>query len=134
MKKKKKKAARRKKPPVDLDREDRIHMEIVADSFNEYELVARWYGYLENQIEFPFTATCSTERQISPLDKGDEVEVLEMAEPDECRKEMMVVIRLDVRKYLAIPLSQLKPTSEASPATIQAVDDWCYWADRGYEF
>src|SRR5438132_1459647 len=34
---------------------------------------------------------------------------------------------------LAVPLSQLKPV-QADAQTTQAVEDWHYWVDRGYEF
>jgi hypothetical protein len=35
---------------------------------------------------------------------------------------------------LAVPLSQLMPSSDTDAATRQAVEDWLYWVKHGYEF
>ena len=34
----------------------------------------------------------------------------------------------------AVPLAQLKPGADADDATRQAVEDWLYWVEQGYEF
>ena len=88
---------------------------------------------MADTLVFPFTAICVAERSISPLRKGDEVDVLEMAPLDECRHEMFVGMRWE-RRPLAVPLSQLKPISETDKETKQAVADWHDWVTRGYEF
>ena len=38
-----------------------------------------WYYSLEDGLHFPFMARCITERSISPLRVGDEVDVVGMA-------------------------------------------------------
>src|SRR5262245_11699705 len=78
---------------TDPDRENRIIMEVVVDAYNGSERAMGWFGYLENKLEFPFTAHCSDRRAISPLMVGDEVEVLSMAPADECASEIFVMIR-----------------------------------------
>jgi len=90
-----------------------------------------WYYYLEDKLVFPFTATCIAVREISPLRKGDEVEVLNMASEDTCRYEMFVMMQWE-RPGLAVPLSQLKPISYTDKNTKEAVADWHYWMNQGY--
>src|SRR6266571_135794 len=49
------------RPNTDPDREERITMEVVVDAYDASERATGWFGYLENELEFPFTARC-TER------------------------------------------------------------------------
>jgi hypothetical protein len=72
------------------------------------------------------------ERATSPLRTGDEVEVVGMAPEEECQHEMFVEIRWE-RRTLAVSLSQLLGI-EADPQTQQAIEDWHYWVQQGYEF
>lgn len=120
------------KPKKDPKRERRITMEIIVDAYDPEEQATGWYYYLEEKLQFPFTATCIAERAVSPLRKGDEVEVLEMAPEDECRHEMFVGIRAE-RRPLGVPLSQLKPINHTEKETKEAVADWHYWVAQGYE-
>jgi hypothetical protein len=107
-------------------------MEIVVDAYNEEERAMGWYYYLENRMRFPLKARSIAERRISPLKKGEVVEVVGMAPEEDCEKEMLVEIRWRDRT-LGVPLSQLKGI-EVDEGTQQAMDDWCYWIGRGYEF
>jgi Calcium binding len=88
----------------------------------------RWYYYLEDKLEFPFSARCVNERAISPLRRGDEVDVVGMAPEEECEHEMFIVTRWD-HGTLAVPLSQLEGIA-VSKQTRQAIEDWHYWAAR----
>jgi len=121
-----------RKPKKDSKRERRITMEIIVDAYGPEEQAMGWYYYFEEELQFPFTATCIAERAISPLRKGDEVEVLEMAPEDECRHEMFVGIRAE-RRPLGVPLSQLTPINHTDKETREAVADWQYWVAQGYE-
>ena len=116
----------------DPERERRIEMEIVVDAYDETERALGWYYYLKDNLCFPFSATCISKRPISPLRVKDEVEVLKMADEDECEHEMFVIIRWE-KEGLAVPLSQLKPFAVDSE-TKQAVADWHYWVKSGYRF
>ncbi|HAM51207.1 MAG TPA: calcium-binding protein [Nitrospiraceae bacterium] len=107
-------------------------MEIVVDAYNEEERAMGWYYYLEEKLRFPFKAKCIVTRKSSPLVTGEKVEVTEMAPETECAHEMLVMITWQKRS-LAVPLGQLNPT-EADKQTRQAVSDWHYWVNRGYEF
>ena len=115
------------------DREERIEMEIIVDAYGSEEQAMGWYYYLEEELQFPFTAVCSAKRSISPLQVEDEVDVLGMASEEECEKEMFVTIRWE-RDGLAVPLSQLTPINSTDGQTKQAVEDWHYWVQMGYEF
>jgi len=121
-----------RRPKEDEEREERIQMEIVVDANGPEEQAMGWYCYLENELHFPFRAKCMAQRAISPLRKGQEVEVIELASGEECEHEMFVGVAWEGRT-LAVPLSQLG-IIKADKATTQAVEDWYYWVARGYEF
>ncbi len=95
-----------KRPNRDLDREDRIHNEVIADANGPEEQVMGWHCYLDDNIRFPFQATCIAVKIVSPLRKGESVEVLRMAPEDACSADMLVVIHWQDRT-MAVPLSQL---------------------------
>lgn len=120
------------KVKTDPEREDRITMEIVVDAYDEQERAMSWYYYLEERLQFPFSARCVAKRAISPLRVKDEVDVIGMPGEDECEREMFVTIRWE-KDGLAVPLSQLRPI-DADSETTQAVEDWHYWVKKGYQF
>src|SRR5579864_2912651 len=66
------------RPPKDDEREERIDMEIIVDAYSAEEQALGWYYYLEEHLHFPFKARCIEHRIISPLELGDEVEVVGM--------------------------------------------------------
>ena len=68
-----------KKDPI---REERIHNEVVVDAYGAEEQAMGWYYYLEDKIRFPFQAECVVAKVVSPLLKGETVEVQGMA-PEE---------------------------------------------------
>jgi hypothetical protein len=123
----------KKKPREDKAREQRITMEIIVDAYGPEEQAMGWYSYLEEKLQFPFTAVCHVKRAISPLQVKDEVEVIEMAPQEECEKEMFATIRWE-RDGLAVPLSQLTPIKATAKQTKEAVEDWQYWVQMGYQF
>jgi hypothetical protein len=115
----------------DEEREQRIEMEIIVDAYGPEEQALGWYYWLEGQLHFPFGARCIAERRISPLRKGEEVEVIGMAEEGECEHEMFVLISWQGRT-LGVPLAQLEGIGVDEQAR-EAIDDWHYWVDRGYK-
>ena len=116
----------------DEEREGRITMEIVVDAYGPEEQAMGWYYYLQDTMQFPFTAVCVSKRRISPLKEGATVKVVGMAPEDECDREMFVEIEWE-GDTLAVPLIQLEAT-EADEETQQAIADWHYWVNQGYEF
>ncbi|MCL1474870.1 calcium-binding protein [Argonema antarcticum] len=116
----------------DEEREERITMEIVVDAYGPEEQAMGWYYYLQDTMEFPFMAVCVSKRRSSPVKEGTTVEVVGMASEDECDREMYVEIAWE-GDTLAVPLIQLE-APDADLQTQQAIADWHYWVDRGYEF
>jgi hypothetical protein len=121
-----------KRPKKDKQREERITMEIIVDAYGPEEQAMGWYYYLEEKLQFPFLAKCIADRAISPLRKGDEIEIVGMAPKNECEHEMFVETRWD-RGTLAIPLAQIQPINATDAETKEAVADWHYWLSQGYE-
>jgi hypothetical protein len=87
---------------------------------------------LTAHLEFPFLTRCIRERAISPLRVGNALEVIGLGPQEECAHEMFVLTRWERPDGLAVPLSQLEATV-ADEQTIQAVEDWQYWVEQGYE-
>jgi Calcium binding len=117
----------------DPDREERITMEIIVDCYDAGEQAMGWCYYLEETMKFPFPALCVEKRSISPIKAGQAVQVIGMADAEECEKEMFVKIIWNDGDILAIPLSQLQ-APEADTKTKEALEDWHYWVDQGYDF
>jgi hypothetical protein len=120
------------KAKPDPEREERITMEIIVDCYDESERAMGWYYYLQDKLQFPFTAQCIAKRAVSPLRINDEVEVIGMAPEEECECEMFILIRWE-KEELAVPLAQLKPVA-ADEETVRAAEDWHYWIQQGYQF
>src|ERR1035437_1208766 len=81
-----------KKSRKDPVREDRIHNEAIVDAGPEEQALS-WYYYLENKICFPFQAKCLAAKVVSPLRKGETVEVVRMAPDEACAHDMLVLVR-----------------------------------------
>jgi hypothetical protein len=120
------------KPKRDRIREERIHNEAIVDAYGPEEQALGWYYYLENNIEFPFTGRCIAPKVVSPLRKGETVEVRGLAPDDSCAHDMLVLIRWHDRN-VAVPLSQLTAI-DADESTVEAITDWHYWLAQGYCF
>ena len=115
----------------DEAREQRIEMEIIVDAYTPEEQALGWYTYLSDTLQFPFSARCIVGRTTSPLEPGEEVKVVGMAPDEECEHDMFVMIRWKGRQ-LAVPLMQLEGI-QVDEKTQQAIEDWHYWVNRGYE-
>src|SRR5664279_4154480 len=76
----------------DQVREDRIHNEAIVDAYGPEEQALGWYYYLENKIHFPFQAKCIVAKPVSPLRKGETVQVRRMAPEDACTIDLLVQI------------------------------------------
>jgi hypothetical protein len=121
-----------KKPKKDPVRENRIYNEALADANGEEEQILGWYYYLDDKIQFPFQARCIAAKVVSPLRKGEAVEVQGMAPEDACCGEMLVLIRWQGRT-MAVPLVQLTGVG-VQESTAEAIADWHYWVAQGYRF
>lgn len=119
------------RPSRDEEREERITMEIIVDAYGPEEQALGWYYYLEQQLQFPFSAKCIKERKISPLRVAEAVKVTGMAPEEECEHEMFVMIHWQGRD-LAVPLAQLQGV-RIDAETKQGIEDWHYWLGQGHE-
>lgn len=115
----------------DEEREERIQNEIIVDAYGPEEQALGWHAYLSDKLQFPFSARCVVRREISPLEPGEEVEVVGMASDEVCMHEMFVLIRWK-RRQLAVPLMQMEGV-QVDEETRQAIEDWHYWVKQGYE-
>jgi hypothetical protein len=120
------------RPRKDRIREQRIENEVIVDAYGLEEQAMGWYYYLENNIRFPFQAQCMVSKVVSPLRKGEVVEVRKLAPEHACAGDMLVLIRWQGRS-LAVPLSQLTPTG-TDESTLEAITDWHYWVSQGHQF
>ena len=118
-----------KKSRKDPVREDRIHNEAIVDAGPEEQALS-WYYYLESNIRFPFQAKCLAAKVVSPLRKGETVEVRRMAPDDVCAHDMLVLARWQGRN-MAVPLAQLTAV-DPDESTAEAIADWHYWVAQGY--
>lgn len=121
-----------KKPAKNPIREERIDNEAIVDAYGPEERAMGWYYYLENKIRFPFQAKCIAPKLVSPLKKGEVVEVRRLAPEDACLSDMLVLIRWQGRS-MAVPLSQLTAI-DPDESTEEAIGDWHYWVSQGYLF
>ena len=120
-----------RRPPRDEEREQRIAMEIIVDAYSSDEQATGWYVYLDEHLHFPVLTNCISERAISPLHVGDEVEIIGMAPEEECGHEMFVLMPWE-RRSLAVPLAQWDGLV-VDEQTSQAIQDWHYWVARGHQ-
>jgi len=119
------------RPDKDEVREERISNEITVDAYGPEEQAISWYYYLDEHLHVPFSARCIVRRATSPLQVGDEVKVVGMPSEAECEHDMLVTIRWK-RRELAVPLSQVEGI-QVDEQTQQAIEDWHYWVNRGYQ-
>ena len=121
-----------KKLKKDWIRENRIQNEAIVDAYGSEEKAMSWYYYLDDKIRFPFNAKCIAPKVVTPLRKGETVEVRRMAAEDACSADMLVLIHWQGRK-MAVPLSQLAAI-DPDESTAEAIGDWHYWVAQGYLF
>jgi hypothetical protein len=121
-----------KQPAKDEKREERIQMEIVVDAYGPEEQIMGWFYYLDEHLHVPFTARCIARHATSPLQVGEEAEVIGMPPGEEDEPTMRVMIRWQDREF-AVPLQQLEGV-QVDEETQQAIEDWHYWVEQGHQF
>lgn len=92
---------------IDIDdkREERITGDILVDIYEDYEVPLGWYYYLERTLNFPFPALWQTASQ-KGKGKGAQVEVVGMAEEEECSSEMVCEVAFEGDVF-SVPLINL---------------------------
>jgi Calcium binding len=102
---------------------------LIVDAGPEEQALS-WYRYLESKIRFPFQAKCLAAKVVSPLRKGETVEVVRMAPDDVCAHDMLVLVRWQGRN-MVVPLAPLTAV-DPDESTAEAIADWHYWVAQGY--
>lgn len=100
------------------EREERIAMEIVVNSYTPEEQRMGWYYYLENSLNFPFSAIWN----------GSPVEVVEMSSEDDCEREMCVDVLYregDLIDIFSVSLIDIQ-IGDVDAKTAEAIADWNY--------
>jgi hypothetical protein len=62
-----------------------------------------WYYYLKDKVIFPFRAKCIKEFSISPLEKGEPIQVLGMLPEEDCENRVFVKI-IGNKRTFGVPL------------------------------
>ena len=119
--------ARRSK---DAAREPRIHRDSIAEAAGPEEHATSWYTARAATLQVPVPATCTARRAVSPLEPGEECDVVGIAPEEECPHAMFVLLRWRPHE-LAVPLHQ-GDGIQVEEDTQQALEDWHYWVERGY--
>ncbi|MFN9174554.1 MAG: calcium-binding protein [Synechocystis sp.] len=111
-------------------RRDRIEDEIIVDCYDEYEQMAGWYCYLEDNLTFPFTAK-SQSSKAKKSTKTKPLTVVGMADQGDCERDMLVMVALDeddLEDQIPVALAKIEAI-KADEATKEAIADWHYWVD-----
>ena len=67
---------------------------------------------------------------------GANVEVVAMSSDEECQQEMRVDVRYSEGNspdVFPVSLSEIEPV-DGDEMTTEAIADWKYWVERGYDF
>jgi len=88
----------------DEEREERIEMRIIVDTYSPEEQAWGWCEYLDDTMDFLFEARCVTEQEESPLEEGETVRVVGMSPTDPTLSQMFVTIEW-MDRTLGVPLS-----------------------------
>jgi len=123
---------KQEKDPI---REKRIDYEIVVDAYDESERAMGWYYYLADKISFPFLAKWKKTNKKTGAIAEKEVEVIDMASADDCERSMYVEVAYIDEKddTFTAKLSDIEAIAPDAD-TAEAIADWKYWVDMGYEF
>jgi len=116
-------------------REKRIDYEIVVDAYDAEEKAMGWYYYLADKISFPFLAKWKKTNKKTGAIAEKEVEVIDMASADDCERSMYVEVAYIDEKddTFTAKLSDIEAIAPDAD-TAEAIADWKYWVDMGYEF
>jgi hypothetical protein len=119
--------AMKKKNDKNPSRENRIMNEIIVDCRDEAEENMSWYYYLEDNLNFPFTAEISIEKR-NGSKSAAVVVVLRLAGDETTGTDLRAgVCYQDI--IMEVPLLKLRKV-KADKNTIEALEDWRYWNSR----
>jgi len=116
-------------PQEEPEREDRIYEEAIVDAHGDEEVIISWYYYLEEKLDFPFTAAV----QVHSLGRSRQtirVEMQAMGPVSRCGYWQMWVLgspsEQEGNTLYHFFLSDIVE-AEGGPERLQALADWNYW-------
>lgn len=111
------------------EREERIQNEIIVDAYNDEEVKMGWYTYMQDELQFPFTATTMIKRRSGQY-KKQTIDVLDLAEADDnyFGNDMMLEAAYTEDIFI-VPMTELT-NIQADESTTQALEDWKYWKKK----
>jgi hypothetical protein len=118
----------RPKDRTDKVREARIQDEIIADAYDDDEVLSGWYHYLEEKLRFPFQAYVNMENP-EQINLKILVTVLRLADIRLCSTRCIWLV-VHVRNsswYFYIPVSEIMEV-KVDKKTVQTLADWIYWS------
>ena len=101
----------------------RIDYEIIVDCYDDHEVQMGWYYYMEEKLNFPFTATVKIEKR-NDQKETKRVDVLKLTCKEEFGEDMTVGVAFDEQVH-SVPLLSLK-NIKADAETMEAVEDWVF--------
>lgn len=117
--------------PEDEAMEHKIHYEIVVDAHSDDEVKMSWYYHLHDNMQFPFEAYYRFKQRDGAFKKR-KVQVLEMSSEEMAGDHMSVGIAYDEDVFY-VPLLDLED-NDADEETLETINDWRYWNERGYNW
>lgn len=106
-----------------------INNEILVDTYSKEEKLNAWYGYLEDELPFPFDGNVLTERIKNTLHYS-EVKLQRLAPVERCGlHQIWVMGRLSIdNTLLHFFLADLKSVSKMK--AYQSIYYWKYWSQQ----
>lgn len=130
----------RRFPSEEIDREDRIHNEIIVDAYEEEEVASSWYYYLEDKLNFPFEAMVQTHLKHYPNNStahcASRIQVLGLASLERCSSRHIWVMGILSTSGSEMPIHILLTdvvSVDADETREAALTDWMYW-NRNHDF
>lgn len=106
--------------------QNKIDYEIIVDCYDEYEVSMGWYYYMEETLEFPFTATAQVKKRDGSLEKR-EVIITGLASDEEGFLSRDFNLEMENGELLvSIAYSKLSQIKASTP-TLEAFQIWNYW-------
>ena len=107
----------------------KIDYEIIVDCYDEYEMSAGWYCFMEEAIRFPFQATIKLEKRDGVIETK-EVEIVGLSSDEEGFMNNDFDLEIENGQYIqTISYSELS-NIKASAETLEAFRIWEYWINN----
>ncbi len=107
----------------------KIDYEIIVDCYDEYEVSMGWYYFMEETLEFPFTAIAQVKKRDGSQDK-QQVEITGLSSDEEGFIHQDFLLEMEIGGLL-VPVAYSKLSDiQADASTIEAFEIWDYWVGK----